>query len=102
MLDQRNIDVKNVTVKCLMKTILIHHNRICGYFVEQKSHQCKICEKMFYSNNELSLLLIKCGKFICYECSVPFLSPNALNYHIEICHRQGAINKQYRCSICKF
>ena len=80
---------------------LMHHNRICRYFVEQKSHQCKIYEKLFYSSDELSSHLIKCEKFICYECSVPFPSPNALNYHIKICHRQSTINKQYKCSICK-
>ena len=52
------------------KNNLIHHKRICGYFVEQKSHQCKICEKMFYSSNELSSHL-----FICYECSVGRAQP---------------------------
>ena len=35
--------------------------------------------------------------FFCYECS----TPNALNYHINIFHRQNGKNKRYKCSICK-
>ena len=74
---------------------LNHHSKICGYFSDTESHQCKICDKYFYSRGELSSHLIRCGKFICYECSAPFISSNALNYHIEIYHRPKKTNKQY-------
>ena len=80
---------------------LINHTKTCGYYVDAKSHKCKLCEKTFYRSQELSSHLIKCGKFICYECLVPFLSSNALNYHINLFQRQNLKNKQYKCSICK-
>ena len=80
---------------------LVNHAKICRYYVENKPHQCKLCEKSFYSAEELSSHLIKCGKFICYECAVPFLTSNALNYHINLYHRVNNTNKQYKCSICK-
>ena len=42
-----------------------------------------------------------CGKYICWKCDVPFLTPKALNSHLETVHKKSTAAKSYRCGICK-
>ena len=48
--------------------------------------------------------LKKCGKHLCYQCDIPFLTTSALNTHIISYHRNSKADnksKTYRCSNCK-
>ena len=82
--------------------LLNSHKKIC---TKNKDNllKCNICDQEFYSSQLLFQHYRKCGKFICFQCDYPFISVNALNSHIQRCHRAQEVkkNKLYKCSICK-
>ena len=86
----------------LNQYLLNCHKKICAKN-KDNLQKCNICEKELYSSQLLFQHYRKCGKFICFQCDYPFISTKALNSHIQLCHRtQGnAVNKVYKCSICK-
>ena len=40
-------------------------------------------------------------KYICWKCDVPFLTPKALNSHLDTFHKKSTAAKSYKCEICK-
>ena len=63
---------------------------------------CNICAKRFNTIEEMKFHLRKCGKHLCYQCDIPFLTTLALNTHISSYHCRNAdkISKTYKCSNC--
>ena len=62
---------------------------------------CTKCDRYFATPKDFTDHLLTCGRFICYQCNVPFIHPKALNYHIEHFHRRSPDKKkQYKCSLC--
>ena len=87
----------------LNKSNQIHHEAICIQSHRRMLEQCKVCSQKFNSLQELQFHLKKCGKFICFQCNLPFLTSGSLNAHIEVVHRkegQSTLIKLYKCSIC--
>ena len=80
---------------------LAKHEKICT-FNSKNEKKCVTCDKVFYTYNELFKNSRICGKFICFQCDVPFLSAKALDYHILTRHRHVKVSKKaYKCAICK-
>ena len=87
----------------LNKSNQIHHEAICIQSHRRMVEECKVCSQTFNSLQELQFHLKKCGKFICFQCNLPFLTSRSLNAHIELVHKkEGHSNviKLYKCSIC--
>ena len=93
----------------LNQYLLNCHMKICAKN-KDNLQKCNICDKEFHSSQLLFQHYRNCGKFMCFQCDYPFISTKALNSHIQRHHRtQGnartednAVNKVYKCSICKF
>ena len=80
--------------------ILAKHEKICTF--NSKNKNCVTCDKLFYSYDELYKHSRTCGKYMCFQCDVPFLSTKALDYHILTRHRNAEVKKKsYKCTICK-
>ena len=82
--------------------LLNSHKKICSKN-KDNLQKCNICDKEFNSTQQLFQHYRKCGKFLCLQCDYPFISINALNSHIQRCHRtQEALETRvYKCSLCK-
>ena len=79
---------------------LAKHEKICT-FNNKNEKKCVTYDKIFYSYDELFKHSRTCGKFICFQCDVAFLSAKAMDYHILTRHRQAEIlKKAYKCAIC--
>ena len=86
----------------LNQYLLNCHKKICPKNKDNLQKR-NICDKKFHSPQLLFQHYRKCGKFIRFQCDYPFISNKTLNSHIQLCHMtQGnAVNKVYKCSICK-
>ena len=86
----------------ITKSNLEYHQRICLLSGRNNQDICNICAKSFNTNKEIKFHLRKCGKYLCYQCDIPFLTTSALNTHISSYHRINAnkISKTYKCSNC--
>ena len=93
----------------LNQYLLNCHMKICAKN-KDNLQKCNICDKEFHSSQQLFQHYRNCGKFMCFQCDYPFISTKALNSHSQRCHRtqrnagteDNAVNKVYKCSICKF
>ena len=80
---------------------LAKHEKICT-FISKNKKKCVTCDKVFYSYDELSKHSRTCGKYMCFQCDVPFLSTKVLDYHILTRHRNPEVpKKSYKCAIYK-
>ena len=85
----------------LRANILAKHEKICTFNSKNKK-SCVTRDKLFYSYDELFKHSRTCGKYMCFQCDVPFLSTKALDYHIISRHRNAEVKKKsYKCAICK-
>ena len=65
---------------------LAKHEKICKFNYKNEK-KCVTCDKIFYSYDKLFKHSRTCGKFVCFQCDVPFLSAKAMDYHILSRHR---------------
>ena len=80
---------------------LVKHEKICTFNSKNKK-KCVRYDEVFYSYDDLFKHSRTCGKYMCFQCDVPFLSTNALDYHILTRHRNSEDKKKtYKCAICK-
>ena len=80
---------------------LAKHEKICTFNYKNEK-KCVTCDKIFYSYDNLFKHSRTCGKFVCFQCDVPFLSTKAMDYHILTRHRHlESPKKTYKCAICK-
>ena len=85
LINQRNLDA---------------HQKMCGTDYKSRNNFCGKCDTYLATSKDLTDHLLTCGRFMCYECNVPFIHPKALNYHIEHFHRSNDKEKHYKCSLC--
>ena len=76
---------------------LTKHEKICTFHTKNKN-KCVTCDRVFYACDELFKHSRTCGKFMCFQCDVPFLSTKALDYHILTRHRHVERKFQRRLS----
>ena len=105
--------MENICAKCQCDLItsknLGYHKQFCGksqfrrksFSTSTFTEICNKCDEKFQSFNELIKHLSTCGKFLCYQCKIPFLSISGLQSHLESVH-SGNKNKDklYKCALC--
>ena len=85
LINQRNLDAHKKYMEVIINQGIIYDEK---------------CDRYFAMPKDLAEHLFTCGRFMCYQCNVPFIHPKALNYHIEHFHRSNDKGKQYKCSLC--
>ena len=82
--------------------LLNSHKKTCSKN-KDNLQKCNICDQEFSSSQQFFQHYRKCGKLICLQCNLPFISVKALNSHIQRSHRsqEAKKHKVYKCAICK-
>ena len=81
---------------------LKYHMKICSKI---KRFYCPKCELELESQSTFNRHVVKCGKFICTKCHIPFLNAKYLNYHMNHSCRKTdnpVVSKVYSCRLCNF